>query len=338
MSNYCPKCDNMTEVEIKFVRESLPVKGEKIDIRSEVAICKGCGTKIFNQELDEKNLSIAYSIYRKKHNLLSPIQIANIRKIYALSQRALSVLLEWGEITITRYENGAIPDAAHNEVLSFIQDARNMKEMYGKNGHMLTNTTQMKLKKRIEELLSSELSSKVRVTILQDYLATLQTADEYSGFRSFDLDRIINMIVYIAEESKGVFTTMLNKLLFYSDFINFKNCVRSISGANYVHLPLGPVPNDYDWIIAYAIEERLLMPEEIAYPSGASGIQYKALVPVNESVFTKEEIKTMDLVIDYFKDFNCQQIKNRAHEEKAYKETQPQQNISYKYAKEIQLT
>ena len=148
VNRYCPKCNELTEIKVQVIDEVFDVKGEKINIKSEVVVCIKCDEKVFNQELDDRNLSLAYSIYRKKHNLLSPTEITNIRQKYLLSQRSLSRLLEWGEITINRYDSGAIQDSAHNEVLRFIIEPKNMKEFYEKNSQFLTKPVIEKLKKR----------------------------------------------------------------------------------------------------------------------------------------------------------------------------------------------
>ena len=44
----------------------------------------------------------------------------------------------------------------------------------------------------------------------------------------------------------------MNKLLFYSDFLNFKNTAYSISGANYMAHNYGPVPVRFGGIFDYA--------------------------------------------------------------------------------------
>lgn len=335
MKSYCSKCNKLSEASIQNIDEVFAVRGEKISIRSEVAICNACGNKIFNQQLDDKNLSLAYSIYRKTHNLLSPSEIADIRKKYSLSQRSLARLLEWGEVTINRYENGAVQDAVHNEVLMFISEPRNMKGLFEKNNQFLSKAVREKLEKRVEELIKNELKPKLRISLLEDFISC--KVDEYSGFANFDLEKMINMILYIAEKTKGVFTTKLNKLLWYADFLNFKEYSISISGSNYVHLPLGPVPDDYEWIIAAAIDEGL-DEEEIAFSSGYTGTQYKALVPVDQSLFSKEEIRIIDFVIEHFKDYTGEKIKEKSHDEKAYKETVDNEKISYRYASSLSLS
>lgn len=331
MKLYCPSCDKITDMNIESITEDINVKGEKINIASEVAVCNDCKKRVFSEELETKNIDLAYSIYRRKHNLLSPQEIINMREKYSLSQRSLASLLEWGEITINRYENGAIQDPAHNEVLNFIADPKNMKELFEKNGQFLNNIAREQLKNRIEELRKESSKTQFKFC-LADYIVANKCIDEFSGFIKFDLEKMINMILYVAEKTRGVFTTKLNKLLWYIDFLSFKERSISITGSNYIHLPLGPVPNKYELITGLAIADGLLLQEEISFPGGKSGTRYTALEPTNCSLFNNEEIKIMDFIIAHFKNYNAEQIKEKSHKEKAYEETTQGQVISYKYA------
>jgi len=333
---FCGKCDEITEVTIKAIPETYVVKNEETTINTEVAFCKVCGSKVHSPALDDKTLRKAFAAYREKHNLLSPEQITQVRTKYLLSQRSLSKLLEWGEITIHRYEDGAIQDPAHNEVLLLIDDPNNMKEIFDRNRHLLSASVNRRLEKRLDDLFTTEVKPKRKTIFIEESLG-YQGIDEYSGFRKFNLEKMSQMILYVSEKTGGVFTTKLNKLLWYADFLHCKEFSVSISGNSYAHLPLGPVPNDYKWIIADVMEEGLISEEEIIFPSGAGGSVYKALTKPDMSLFTEDELKVLDYVIEYFKDFNCDEIKEFSHKEKGYDETQPSEVISYKYSKQLSL-
>ena len=149
---FCPNCEEHTEVTLGVEREVYNVRGEPIEIEAEVVTCPKCDTKIFDEERDSRNLEKAYSHYRDKHNLLSPNEIRTIREKYGLSQRALSRLLGWGEITIHRYENGAIQDNAHDKLLRLIQDPQNMQKLLEASQNKLPLYTAARLEKRIHRL------------------------------------------------------------------------------------------------------------------------------------------------------------------------------------------
>lgn len=335
-TKYCYKCNMETEVSINSKKEIFKVRGEDIIVNSSVTSCIRCEEDIFDEELDEKNIELAYSAYRKKHNLLLPIEIEHIREKYGLSQRALGRLLEWGEITVNRYENGAIQDAVHNDILKFILNTDNMLEIYEKNNHLLPSHIRMSLKKRIDELLKEEAEPHFRASF-ERLLLSNKVIDEFTGFRMFDLTRVMNIILYIAQSSGGVFKTKLNKLLWYVDFLNFKIYSVSISGSNYYHLPLGPILDDYDLIIGYMIREKLLKKEEVSFGDGIVGEKLKVEFEYNGEDFSESELKVMNYVIEYFKNYNCRVISDYSHNEIPYKKTPENKKISYVFSSDLSL-
>lgn len=336
MALYCGNCNKLTEIEIKNVEESYEVKGEKITFNTDVAFCSECQGKVFHKELDDKTINAAFSIHRKKHNLLTPSEIQDIRRKYRLSQRALAKFLEWGEVTIHRYESGSIQDSVHNEVLMFIDDPNNMKQIVERNGHLLKSGTYEKLVKRLERLINNDTTTEW-INALDIKLPDKNRVDEFTGFKQFDFEKMKDMITYIVYKFDGVFTTKLNKLLWYSDFLNFKLNTTSISGNSYIHMPYGPVPNEYNWILASAISGGSLIEEEAYFPNGSSGINYKATRAPDKSIFSVKELQVLDFVVGHFKNFNCTEIKDLSHQEKAYQETNDLEEISYQFAKDISI-
>ena len=96
-------------------------------------VCTVCGEELFNEELDSATLINAYNEYRRKHKLLLPEEIRKIREQYGLSQRSFAKLLNWGDKTIRRYENGAVQDRAHNSLLLFLREPENMRTYLTEN-------------------------------------------------------------------------------------------------------------------------------------------------------------------------------------------------------------
>ena len=58
--------------------------------------------------------------------MVQPIQIRNLRKIYNLTQKELSDLLGFGDVTLSRYENGALQDETHDTLLRLALDPKNL--------------------------------------------------------------------------------------------------------------------------------------------------------------------------------------------------------------------
>jgi len=336
--DFCPNCEEYTDVTLGVEKEVYNVRGEPIEIEAEVAICQKCGVKIFDEERDSRNLEKAYSHYRGKNNLLPPDEIRKIREKYGLSQRALSRLLGWGEITIHRYENGAIQDNAHDKLLRLIEDPENMQKLFEANWNKLPSYKAARLETRIASFLQEDKEQTFQVSF--ERLVSHQYVDLTSGFKAYDLEKFKNMILYLVKLLDGTLKTKLNKLLWYCDFLHFKETSVSITGTRYVPLPYGPVPDNYELIIANMLHEGLLEKNEIPFDTtrGVVGEQLTALVKPDESMFSEQEIKVMNFVADTFREYTSTEIMNKSHQETAYLKCEDGDIISYEYAKELSLS
>ena len=114
---YCYGCNATTETKIIEKEQTLNVKGKDITLRVQVRVCAICGEEILDEELDMKTLEMFYKQYRILENLLFPEEIKAIRQKYNLSQVSFAKLLGFGEKTIARYENGAIQDVCHDNLI-----------------------------------------------------------------------------------------------------------------------------------------------------------------------------------------------------------------------------
>jgi len=103
-------------------------------------------------------------------------------------------------------------------------------------------------------------------SLLQTYVEPVKTFEldpltveesVFTGFRMFSPAKLSAMAVYIAQRGEQIYKNKLNKLLFYSDFINFYLYGRSISGSKYVHVPFGPVPQKYGEVLAQLSKKRM---------------------------------------------------------------------------------
>ncbi|MDO5406317.1 MAG: type II toxin-antitoxin system MqsA family antitoxin [Eubacteriales bacterium] len=133
MKKYCEECGREVDTRIITKRESYSVYGERIEVDAQILVCADCGEEFFCEELDNATLVRAYNEYRRMHKLLLPEEIRRIREQYGLSQRTFAKLLNWGDKTIYRYENGSIQDKAHNSLLLFLREPENMRTYLNDN-------------------------------------------------------------------------------------------------------------------------------------------------------------------------------------------------------------
>ena len=326
----CPHCGKERGRKIDKKARVFDIRGEQIGIDAKAAVCNGCGQEIFDAGFDSAALALAYDEYRKRHGLLFPSDIKAIREKYGLSQRALARLLDWGETTIHRYEAGSIQDQSHNDMLVLLGDPLNIKRLLERARKNLRPKVLFKIERRLNSLLAEPSISR-RV---QDLLSG--EVSIFTGFRSFDLSRFANAALFFASKNAPLFKTKLLKLLWYSDFLNFKRTAISLTGAKYVHLQSGPIPERYDLLLG-AIDGEIIDIVPVSVHDYL-GEEIMSREPFDASLFTAEEMDALETVNNVFSGLSCNEISLHAHEEDPYKEIMHRELISYDCAYVLSLS
>ena len=333
MMNYCEKCEKEVETKVITRKENFKICGENIEVDAQVMICANCGEEIFNEELDSATLLNAYNEYRRRHKLLSPEEIKRIREQYGLSQRSFAKLLNWGDKTVRRYENGAIQDKAHNSLLLFLRDPDNMRIYLLENEISLNEKQKDKLLETIKSLeKETEYRSKQRFITL---FFSGEPSEE-NGYKRFDYEKFCAMVLFFSHKSEELLKTKLMKLLNYSDMIFYKENGISISGLKYAHLPYGPVPDKYDLLFG-KMESDHIVHIDVLYDNGYEKHQVVPDCDIPQGVLSETEVTVLTRIYEKFKDFGSFDISEYSHEEKGYQSTKKGEIISYRYAKDIQL-
>lgn len=146
-----------------------------------------------------------------------------------------------------------------------------------------------------------------------------------------DIEKLKNVLAYITKNMKEVKKVVLMKLLWYIDSLSFKNTNKAITGLVYVHMPYGALP---------IASDELLKLDSINYEmkyNSEEHIEYKITNNPNFKIvgLSKDERKTIDIIIDKFKDYRSSEISEYMHNEKAYKETTTDEIISFEFAKDL---
>lgn len=340
MNNKQYICDNGDVVEANKTKvversEIYNVKGEPVTVLANVRVCPICGKDISDEVLDNAALQSAFDVYRRKHNIIFPAEIRALRELYGISQRGLGTVLDWGPITIHRYEAGSLPDESHNQVLRFLQDPYNMAKILVANPEALDEQTYGKVCERLRAVLSEKAPAKVAEVLGQS--SQYKKASVYTGFVSFQPETLMEMMVFFAHEAGGVLKTKLNKLLWYADFVHYKHHTLSISGAIYSHYQYGPVPQNYESFLnalyandALIIEERTLGTNKQGEPM--VGLWLSATREPKLRDISRTATVVLEGVHKYFANIGSKRISDLSHKEEGYLATTYKQPISYKYA------
>ncbi len=335
IKDICLDCGKQTELEYIKTSELISVRGEEISVPVEYYKCSECGSEYEDPKSEHDPLAMAYREYRRRHEMMQPEEIKELRQRYGLTQKDLSKLLGWGEVTLCRYEKGALQDDTHNTIIQMVKDPQNLLELVTKKGGFLTEEKREKL----IQLLENEIEETQSFPSIYETYFGKYKPDILSGFRKLNINKLFQAIIFFCDG--GIVKTKLNKLLFYLDFKHYKEYALSITGARYVHLTYGPVPDHYEYYYATLLNDKSIRIDEDFIVMYCNDIHVKEVYYPNRdpdlSVFTTSEIKNLINVKEYFNKYNASAIKDFSYQEKGYKETTDRQLISYVYADDLKI-
>ncbi len=147
----------------------------------------------------------------------------------------------------------------------------------------------------------------------------------------YDERKLTELIVYVAaklaDDAAGG-STKLNKILYFADFTHVRRTGNAITGATYQKLENGPAPR------------RLLPVRSALLDDGDAelvehdflGYKQHRLVPKREadtSVFTADELATINDVLDDLDGMNAREVSDLSHEEAGWRLTSEGDTIPY---------
>ncbi|OHE40945.1 MAG: hypothetical protein A2Y16_03185 [Tenericutes bacterium GWF2_57_13] len=148
MYKYCLSCGHDVECTMSEMAGSFTVRDQIVTANIKIFKCGTCGAEIYDEELEHDNELVVFSAYRDKAGLLQPKDIKRIRDRHGLTQRQFSLLLGFGEKTVTRYENGSIQDVAHDLLMRLVESPQSFIEVWQLRREAFTTAEQEKVDKK----------------------------------------------------------------------------------------------------------------------------------------------------------------------------------------------
>lgn len=336
MKVYCPYCKK--EVEYKIEKSEVrEFKGIEVNTFENIAKCKECNEDLYINEIENENNKRIYEAYRNITNIIKAEDIINLRKKYDISQRELTAILGFGKMTINRYERGGVPTKSQSDYIRLLIDNEDkfiekVKEAYSKN--KITEKTYNKI---ISEEIEDNISKKEVQNNIRRYLRLVlnRKPDIYNGYKTLDLEKIENIISYIASKVKNLTITSLNKYLWYIDMLSFNERTVAITGLTYQNQKFGPtiIEKKYDEI---SLLDDKYKREDIETETGNT-TRIISNNNYNLDKISDSEKEIIDTIIRLLKNKNVTDISEMSHREEGWKKTKRFEKISFEYAMKLNI-
>ncbi|MFA6269788.1 MAG: Panacea domain-containing protein [Candidatus Paceibacterota bacterium] len=146
-----------------------------------------------------------------------------------------------------------------------------------------------------------------------------------------------NAILYFIKycNNKYLGATKLNKLLYYLDFINYRDRQMSVTGDFYIHNNYGPTPIEVERIISEMKDKEINIKEDPFENSRKISFELKKGVDVDETLFSEEEKELLKSICKEFSDWSTEKIVEQTHLESPWFYSKPFEKVDYKYSSDI---
>ncbi len=131
--------------------------------------------------------------------------------------------------------------------------------------------------------------------------------------------KLLNAVLFFAKNTKHVNLTKLSKLLYFLDFMHFKQTGYPSIGLNYYAFPKGPLPKDFwleikDGNVPEDFRGKLaLIPKTDDLAPNFKEIEVRAIKGPDLSIFTPRETKILDDLAFIFKEARAWEISEVSH-------------------------
>lgn len=323
------------KMTLKRDKRTLTFRKEEFIFFSHFFHCEDSGEQFTSTELDKLNLLQVHNQYRDKYNLPFPSEIKALRKEYALPANKMSEILGFGVNSYRNYENGEVPSISNGKLIQLIADPVKFLDMVNLCDS-INSKEKSKIINSIENIILTNRKNSFAIA-MEDYLLGSKLPDSLSGYMKPDLSKLTEMVKFFSERLRP-WKTVLNKLLFYSDFLAYrKNCF-SMSGVRYKAIKMGPVPNNYNSIYEFIANKKDIEINNIAFSENIFGYQFNKSTDkeFNPNIFNNSEIEILNLVCKTFTNMSTSEVIEFSHKEKAWLANEGKRNmINYNYAFDI---
>lgn len=130
--------------------------------------------------------------------------------------------------------------------------------------------------------------------------------------------------------------TKLNKLLYYLDFINYRDRKESVTGDFYIHNHFGPTPSEATVFLSDLVENHDIEVKKKDFKDSHT-TSFVLKTEPDESVFLEEEKKLLKNICKEFLDWSTPKIVEQTHLEAPWFYSKPFQKVDYNYSRDIEF-
>ena len=251
--------------------------------------------------------------YREKHGIPYQDEIVALRKRYGVSATKMALILGFGTNQYRLYEEGEVPSESNGKMIRSAMNPKVFLDLVRSSRHQLMEKEFSKITAQVEAVIARSEHWHDEVYVSERLF--LSGRGLANGFAPQSVGRLRNLLLYVLGQMGETFQTKMNKVLFYIDFLSYRERGMAISGLAYQAIEFGPVPQRWDRVYS-AFDEVV---EQLRLVNGQECMSLKAGADADMCGFSEGEMAVIDEVCGKLKDLASRAVSKLSHGESAWK-------------------
>ena len=303
-----------TGKEMKLVYEprTWSFRGEEYEYIHTAYKCEDTGELFTTCESDDAGFMQVANQYRVKFGIPFADEIVAVRSRYGVSAAKMSAILGIGTNQWRLYESGEVPSVSNGRMIRSIMNPKVFLDLVESIRQQLTDKEYANIKEKVQNVIAQSKDYHLNAYECRRVFSSTRGAD--NGYSATSLTKLKAIMLMILHECGEVFCTKMNKLLFYIDFLSYRQRGYSMSGLCYRAIDFGPVPDRWDRVYS-EFDEIHQEPRPIGEYEGNVLV---ANTDIDDSVLSSEDKSIIHNVCKRFKNCSSREISAISHEEPSW--------------------
>lgn len=288
-------------------------RGEEYEYIHTAYKCEDTGELFTTCESDDAGFMQVANQYRVKFGIPFTDEIVAVRSRYGVSAAKMSAILGIGTNQWRLYESGEVPSVSNGRMIRSIMNPKVFLDLVESIRQQLTDKEYANIKEKVQNVIAQSKDYHLNAYECRRVFSSTRGAD--NGYSATSLTKLKAIMLMILHECGEVFCTKMNKLLFYIDFLSYRQRGYSMSGLCYRAIDFGPVPDRWDRVYS-EFDEIHQEPRPIGEYEGNVLV---ANTDIDDSVLSSEDKSIIHNVCERFKNCSSREISAISHEEPSWR-------------------
>ena len=278
-------------------------------------LCEDTGESFTTDDSDTAVFIQVTNQYRAKFGIPYTDEIIAVRNRYGISASKMSLILGIGTNQYRLYEQGEVPNVSNGRIIRSIMNPKVMLSMVESSRNLFATASEYhKIVEKVNAVIeNNRVGHQIEKYEKSRIFSCVRGAD--NGYAPTSLNRLKNIMLYVLERCGEVWYTKMNKLLFYIDFVSYRERGTAMTGLAYKAISYGPVPDRWDKVYSEFYE----ITQELRPAGEYTGSVLIATAKADEGLFVEAELDIMDRICANMGAYSSRKLSDLSHQEEAWK-------------------